>query len=173
MGAGGEFSDFQAIQKTVEQLCIEDYCADDGSSLDPAEIHAYLSRVLYGKRSKGNPLWNQVVIAGVKDGKSFLGSVDLYGTTYVDSLIATGFGMHMAMPLLRKHWRPDLDAAAAQALLTDCMRVLYYRDARTINKFQVATITAQGTHISEPFALATEWSLKAFDNPSATTPGTW
>ena len=65
---------------------------------------------------------------------SFLGSVDLYGTTYLENMLATGFGMHMAVPLLRKNWRPDLEEADARKLLEDCMRVLYYRDARTINK---------------------------------------
>ena len=50
---------------------IEDYCADDGSTLDPSEIHAYLSRVMYGRRSKADPLWNQVVVAGVKEGKTY------------------------------------------------------------------------------------------------------
>ncbi len=78
---------------------------------------------------------------------SFLGSVDLYGTTYLENMLATGFGMHMAVPLLRKNWRPDMEEADARKLLEDCMRVLYYRDARTINKvsflkqdFQVLTL---------------------------------
>jgi 20S proteasome subunit beta 7 len=51
---------------------IEDRCADDGSTLDPSEIHAYLSRVMYGRRSKGDPLWNQVVVAGVKNGNTYV-----------------------------------------------------------------------------------------------------
>jgi 20S proteasome subunit beta 7 len=68
---------------------------------------------------------------------SFLGSVDLYGTTFEDNLVATGFGTYMAIPLLRKNWRADLTEEEARKLLTDCMRVLYYRDARTINKVRV------------------------------------
>jgi 20S proteasome subunit beta 7 len=63
-----------------------------------------------------------------------LGSVDLYGTTYIENMLATGFGMHMAVPLLRKNWRADMNEQEARTLLEDCMRVLYYRDARTINK---------------------------------------
>ena len=62
------FSSFIVLPVTS----IEDYCADDGSTLDPSEIHAYLSRVMYGRRSKADPLWNQVVVAGVKDGKTYV-----------------------------------------------------------------------------------------------------
>jgi len=37
------------------------------------------------------------------------------------------------------------------------MRVLFYRDARTLNRMQLATVTDQGITISEPYELETEW----------------
>lgn len=67
----------------------------------------------------------------------FLGYVDLLGTTYHSSVIATGYGAHIAIPLLRKavEGREDtLTEQDAQKILDDAMRVLYYRDARSLNK---------------------------------------
>jgi hypothetical protein len=62
-------SDFQYIQTLLNELTIEEYTAQDGHSLGPAEIHEYLSQVMYARRSKINPLWNSLLVGGVKDGK--------------------------------------------------------------------------------------------------------
>ncbi len=86
---------------------------------------------------------------------SFLGSVDLYGTTYLEDMLATGFGMHMAVPLLRKNWRPDMEEADARKLLEDCMRVLYYRDARTINKVRSLSTIGRVFFYLVPFHTST------------------
>ena len=53
------------------------------------------------------------------------------------------------------------------------MQVCYYRDKQTTNKFQIATVTKNGTSISEPFALDTQWAYKAFQEPGAGAVGTW
>jgi 20S proteasome subunit beta 7 len=84
-----------------------------------------------------------------------------------------GFGAHLARPLFREKHREDMTEAEARALLEEGLRVCYYRDKNSINKFLVATVTAEGTKVSEPFALATEWSLKAYDNPARVAVGTW
>ena len=62
-----------------------------------------------------------------------------------------------------------------QESLTCCclLQVCYYRDKQTTNKFQIAKVTKEGTHISEPFALETQWSYKAFEEPGAGAVGTW
>jgi hypothetical protein len=58
--------------------------------LGPKHIHAYLSRVMYNRRSKSDPLWNSLVIAGFANGESYLGTVDLIATQFEDDVIATG-----------------------------------------------------------------------------------
>ena len=46
-------------------MCREDdYNEDDGSELSAREIYSFLTRVLYNRRSKVNPLWNQLVVGG-------------------------------------------------------------------------------------------------------------
>ena len=41
----------------------------DGHTLSPHAIHSYITRVMYQRRNKFDPLWNYFVIAGFKDGK--------------------------------------------------------------------------------------------------------
>lgn len=68
---------------------------------------------------------------------SFLAYVDLLGTTYSASTLATGFGGHLAQPLLRAavEGREDtLTEEEALAIIGNSMKVLYYRDARSLNK---------------------------------------
>lgn len=67
----------------------------------------------------------------------------MLGTTYSSPTLATGFGAHIAQPLLREAFEakagidgkgPLLTREEAEALLDDCMKVLFYRDARSLNK---------------------------------------
>ncbi|EIN04473.1 proteasome endopeptidase complex beta subunit [Punctularia strigosozonata HHB-11173 SS5] len=162
LGAGGDMSDFQYIQSILDDLVIEEFTAGDGHDLGPAEIHEYLAQVMYARRSKINPLWNSLLVGGFKDGKRFLAYVDLLGTTYSASTLATGYGSYIAQPLLRKAVEgkeDDLTEEEALKIIEDSMRVLFYRDARSLNKYQVATITAKGVSISESRSLDTQWSF--------------
>ncbi|TPX35291.1 hypothetical protein SmJEL517_g02355 [Synchytrium microbalum] len=162
MGASGDISDFQAIKHMLETLMIKEYDIDDGHKMSPHNIYEYLSRVMYGRRTKVNPLWNYLVVGGYRNAEKFLGYVDLQGTTYQSSTIATGYGAYIAQPLLRKavEGREDtLTEEEAVKLLNDCMRVLYYRDARSLNKMQRATVTDKGVTITAPYELETEWAF--------------
>ncbi|PFH47874.1 hypothetical protein AMATHDRAFT_66607 [Amanita thiersii Skay4041] len=162
IAASGDMSDFQYIQQLLEELMIEEFTEQDGHALGPAEIHEYLSQVLYARRSKINPLWNSLIVGGFKDGKKFLSYVDLLGTTYSASTIATGYGAYIAQPLLRKAvegYEDVLTEEQALKIMEDNLRVLFYRDARSLNKFQIATITADGVRISEARQLDTSWSF--------------
>lgn len=55
---------------------------DDGNSLGPKEVHSYLTRVMYNRRNKFNPLWNSLVLGGVKNGQKYLGTVNLNFPTF-------------------------------------------------------------------------------------------
>lgn len=112
-----------------------------------------------------SPLLNSLVVAGFQDGKPFLGTTDKLGTAFEDDCIATGLGLHMALPILRRRWTPGMSEADAVALLEDCMRVLYYRDCRTINRIVFGKVTADGCEIGKPRQLSTKWSYDAFISP--------
>ena len=98
----------------------EDYCYDDKIELKPKSLYNWLTRVLYNKRSRFDPLWIDVVVGGMQDGEPFLGHVDLRGRAYEDSAISTGYGKHMAVPLLREETEKagaNLDYNGAIALV--------------------------------------------------------
>lgn len=48
---------------------IEDYYVEDGHHYGPENIYEYMSRLMYQRRSKMNPLWNSFVIAGFRNDK--------------------------------------------------------------------------------------------------------
>ncbi|KAI0739573.1 proteasome endopeptidase complex beta subunit [Daedaleopsis nitida] len=162
IGASGDMSDFQAIQSLLDDIVTDEFTHADGHDLGPEEVHEYLSRVMYSRRSKINPLWNSILVGGFRDGKRFLGYVDLLGTTYSAPSIATGYGAYIAIPLLRAAVdgkQDQLSEAAARELLHDCMRVLFYRDARSLDKYQLATVTASGVTISDQIKIDTAWGF--------------
>jgi 20S proteasome subunit beta 7 len=164
LGASGEFSDLQEIVSKVTALALEESTTGSiesmyvGRTLSARSLWNYLRAVMYQKRSKMNPFWNDVVVAGHDGGKPFLGVVDKLGTTLQENLVATGFGAYLVMPLLREKWRPDLSEGEARALLEDAMRVLFYRDCRASARIQIAKVTP-GEHgagaaiISDPYEL--------------------
>jgi 20S proteasome subunit beta 7 len=63
--------------------------------------------------------------------------VNMIGTHFEENHIATGFGNHLAIPILRAEWREDLTFEEAVKLVEKCLLVLLYRDRASINKFQV------------------------------------
>lgn len=105
---------------------------------------------MYKRRSDMNPLWNAILVAGLDEhSKPFLASVDLLGTTFSSPTLATGFGAHLAQPILRRQV-PDEKASQALSkedavqLIKDCMKVLFYRDARSIDHYSLAVISKPG-----------------------------
>jgi len=84
---------------------------------------------MYQRRSKVDPLWNSFVLGGLDPETKvpFLGYVDLLGTTYESNTIATGFGLHLAQPLLRKAVEGregEISQEEAERILEGCMKVL-------------------------------------------------
>ena len=167
VGASGEMSDFQSIMEMLDTMNQADVNQDDGYSKTPAEIYSYLRAVMYQKRGKGNPFWNQLLIAGYRD-SPFLGYVDLIGTAYEENFIATGFGAYLAIPIIRERWTASMNEAEARTLLEDCLRVMFYRDCRASSRIQIAKATKTGTLVSDPYELQTDWETANFDVRHAT-----
>lgn len=195
IGGGGEYSDFQSIcellkRNELEEQCTADSLYEDEGDSSNSNAYAgngakqtwnYLRAVMYNRRNKMDPLWNDLVVAGFdtnaddnndNNNSVFLGLVDKIGTTYQDNYIATGFGSYLALPILREKWTADLTEGEARALLEDCMRVLFYRDCRALNRIQIAKVTKEdGVLISDPYELETEWASASFVEPKGQLDG--
>lgn len=110
---------------------------------------------MYKRRSDFNPLWNALLVCGLEeDGKPFLAFVDLLGTTYSAPSLATGFGAHLAQPIMRRVV-PDEEASQklskedAVKAIRECMKVLFYRDARSMNEYSIAVVDKDGVDLKE------------------------
>jgi len=168
IGAGGEYSDFCKIKQILKQKALEETTtslmdslyassSEDGSiGLTGESIWNYLRMLMYSRRNKFNPLWNDILVAGydVNTNKPFLGSVDKIGTTVADNFLATGFASYLAIPLLREKYRPNMTEGEARALLEDCLKVLFYRDGRASARVQLAKCDSTGVvQVSDPYDL--------------------
>jgi len=167
IGGTGEMSDFQQVSQMVDSIDLDDWLHEDQLRLGPTEIYSYLGRVMYNRRTKGNPLYNQFVIAGHKNNEAFLGYIDHQGTMFQDKYIATGFGKHMSIPMLRAAWKPDMTEAEARALVSKCLEVLFYRDCYASNEVQLAKADASGVTVEDPIKLKTEWSFAHWNKPTS------
>ena len=157
IGFGGDVSDMQYLDRLLASLDIrENYLSSTEHTLNARNLHTYLSKVFYKRRTDFNPLWNMILVAGLdEDDRPFLAAADLLGTTFSAPTLATGFGSHLAQPLLRK-LMPDDEASVPnvtkeQAIdaVKACMKVLFYRDARSIDKYSIAVVTKDGVDLKE------------------------
>lgn len=162
LGAGGDYADFQYVKSFIDQKIIDEECIDDGLKMKPKSLYCWLTRVMYQRRSKLDPFWNNLVIGGLQDGVPFLGTVDKLGTAYADKTICTGYGAHIALPILREALdkNPKITLDEAKALLHKCMEVLFYRDARSFPKYQLGIIDKDdGVNIEGPLSVQQNWDI--------------
>lgn len=162
MSAAGDYADFQYLQEELQQMVIDEEILNDGFTMPPSAIHSWITRVLYHRRSRFNPLWNTVTVAGYENGQGFLASVDKIGIAFEAPSVASGFGAYIAQPLMRKALEDHNDVLTleqAKKVINDCLRVLYYRDARSFNRHEIAIITKDGVVKEKPSASDTNWEI--------------
>ncbi|XP_014816322.1 PREDICTED: LOW QUALITY PROTEIN: proteasome subunit beta type-4 [Calidris pugnax] len=161
LGASGDYADFQYLKQIIDQMVIDEELLGDGHSYSPKAIHSWLTRVMYNRRSKINPLWNTVVIGGCYNGESFLGYVDMLGVAYEAPTLATGYGAYLAQPLMREFLekKPSPTKEEARDLIERCMKILYYRDARSFNRYELSIVTEKGVELEGPLTLEANWDI--------------
>jgi len=162
VGFGGDVSDMQYLDRLLKSLDVEENYSGGGAvgeEVDPnmsaKNLHAYLSKVMYKRRSDFNPLWNALLIGGLDEhNQPFLAFADLLGTTYSSPSLATGFGAHLAQPILRRvvpteESSRDLSKEQAVEAIKECMKVLFYRDARSMPEYSIAVIDGSGVDLKQ------------------------
>lgn len=72
IAVAGDMSDYQYIQKILGDLMLDERAesfSDSHPTMGPEQIYEYLSNVMYHRRSQLNPLWNAMLVGGVKGGE--------------------------------------------------------------------------------------------------------
>lgn len=171
VAASGDFADYQYLTKIIRQKQIDEKQWNDGLELYPAALHSWITRVAYNKRCKFQPLWNAWLVGGLQPNEAndnklepFLGFVDKLGTAYKSNVIATGFGQYLAIPIFREivENQDKLPTeAVARELVKQCMEILYYRDARSSHRYQLAIVKADGVTVEGPIESKGDWELLA------------
>jgi len=163
LACSGDIADYQFIKEVIEQKVRDDECGGYTRMLNAGALHCWLTRVLYNRRSRFDPLWLECVVAGYKDDQPFLGFVDKIGTAFEAKEVATGFGVHLAIPMIReaREKKPNMTKEDARKLLVECLKVLYYRDCRAHFKYQLADITTEGVKIEDDLNMKqeTNWNI--------------
>jgi len=161
MGTGGDYADLQFMKSVIEQKVIDEECLADGFSYSPKSIYSWLTRVMYNRRTRMNPLWNTVIVGGMQEGEPFLGYVDKLGVAYEAPSVASGYGAYIAQPLLRDALEktPSMSKDEACDVIAQCLSVLFYRDARSWNEYELAVVTKDGASITGPLTCKTNWNI--------------
>ncbi|OMJ88799.1 hypothetical protein SteCoe_9184 [Stentor coeruleus] len=166
IGASGEYSDFQEIIRILRQKDTDDFIEHDGITLNAGHFASYISSVMYGKRNKGNPLYNSLLMGGFVNSQPYLAYIDLYGTHILGDYHVTGFAHYISKPIIAAEWRPDLTEEEAKILIEKGMKVLWYRDARASDRIQFAKITRNGVEFDDPYKFNSDWDQESFKNYS-------
>lgn len=114
-----------------------------------------------------NPLWLDLVVGGMVstdagERKPFLGHVNFRGRAYETNAVATGFGMHLGLPLMRDYLENNeavKTKAEAEAQIKKVMEVLFYRDCRSFPKYKTAIADAAGTVVSDTKNVEESWNV--------------
>jgi len=159
LGITGDYADFQFLKQLIDETILADFSTDDKIALKPKDLYTWLTRVLYNRRSRFNPLWLDMVVGGMQYDEPFLGHINLRGRAYTNNVIATGFGTHLALPILREYSeKGPIDEATAQELIKQSMEVLFYRDCRGYPRYSQANINDSGCTVSK-HDVAQNWEL--------------
>ncbi len=174
IGFGGDLADAQFVTKIIDSIVLDDSVADDGTSMSAKSMLTWLTRVYYNRRTKIDPLWNSVVVAGFdhQTKQPVLGCVNLLGYSWEDSIIGlhlfqcciigarfrlelrlgTGMGAHFGLAYMRGRKDAKKGAsftlAEAQEVIQKTMDTLYARDARSWREYEVIKVDASGVEKS-------------------------
>jgi len=164
----GSIADIQSFYTMVEEE-IE----SDKREIEPSGIHKFIQRILYYKRSRGEPLRLSVIICGVSEekekregaysqcniGGKVLGIVNSKGNFWFESSVATGIASHLVLPILRERKTEEMNREEAIREMEDCMKLLVYKDCCASNKVRYAICEENYCEIQEEKRIETNWEL--------------
>jgi|UniRef100_A0AC35GHY5 20S proteasome subunit beta 7 len=170
---GGDHADFQWLQNVIERKELDLKCYDIGAKLTPKGLHAFLTSLMYYRRSEMNPIMNTIVVAGMHPEPTydnlvpFIGVITPRGVGYSTKHVATGLGamlLHQNMETLARTTEYKMSRDDAFELLKKCMEVHVYRDCTADNEYDLSTITKDGVKMEHPQQVIGSWEISELNN---------
>ena len=97
----------------------------------------------------------------LQDNEPYLGFVNLQGVAFTETLLATGMGVDLCLPVMRSAMEKKgglLSYEEARTTLLQCIRLAYLRDCRSWPKFHLAKVDATGSSVEGPLLIDSDWT---------------
>ncbi|KAK6054660.1 peptidase, T1 family [Cooperia oncophora] len=154
---GGDHADFQWLQNVIErQVGWYWHAKMIGQDLSPKALHGFLTSLMYARRTRMNPLWNTLVVAGVEDEEKnnketsvpFIGVITQKGVAYQTKHVATGIAAMLLNQAVEDEWKKKvkgekLTRLEAEALVRKALELTIYHDCCADNDFEVGVVDAE------------------------------
>ena len=178
VGFTGDYADFQNTINEIEEHISENDLNNDAHTLTPDAIFSYTHRNIYHRRSEFKPVLCELIFIGYTQttagNKITCGAIDTIGTKWTDTCVALGYGAYICIPIMRAAMAKcltdghnpltsSLTRNQALQVIEQCLKELFYREARSINRFLIHEITESGVNILPPVTYETTWNSKGFN----------
>ena len=158
LGGTGEFADFQQIVEFVKRQILQAQCKHNGEYLTPSEIHSYIKRMMYNRRSQLKPWATRVVVAGINpDNTLFLATTNPYGTSYEDDVISTGFGRYLQGLQITSVANGEKDKVREG--MRQVFQTVFARHCQANGKVEFIDLTKDGIVREEPIRINPNWEI--------------
>nr|CDJ93285.1 tRNA-dihydrouridine synthase and Proteasome domain containing protein [Haemonchus contortus] len=166
---GGDHADFQWLQNVIERQVLAWKMI--GQDLSPKALHGYLTSLMYARRTRMNPLWNTLVVAGVEDEEKnnkesstpFIGVITQKGVAYQTKHVATGIAAMLLNQAVEDEWKKKgdkLTRAEAEALVRKALELTIYHDCCADNDFEIGVVDAEdGVTLGKQETIIGDWSI--------------
>lgn len=157
----GDHADFQFLEATIREKQ-EEYKSemnDYSAEMSAQALFQWLSWLMYYRRSRVNPLFNVLLVAGkttnYKDATPFLGVVNMRGVAYHPNYVATGLGAMLIQQTMENVYRAangeDAQTNAAKMsreqgidLMRNCIELAQYHDCCAYPEFELLIVGEGG-----------------------------
>ncbi|VDK75160.1 unnamed protein product [Litomosoides sigmodontis] len=167
---GGDHADFQWLQNVIERQTCELKSHDPNADLSPKMLHGFLTSLLYYRRTRMNPLWNTLVVAGMQrqndELEPFIGVITSRGVAYRTKSVATGLGAMLLNQVIEtEHRKNDGKLSKEQAIdiLRKSLELSIYHDCVADNEFEISTVDKDGVKLGAPEFVAGNWDIAEYN----------
>lgn len=184
---GGDHADFQWLQNLIERVEQDTHTYDGSARLTAKGLYNYLTSLLYYRRSKMDPLWNTLIVAGELPAfwtscrrcclgmqpeptydnlVPFIGVITQRGVAYEGKSVATGLGQMLLAESMDRALRDKgnkLNREEALELLRTTLKLAYYHDCVADNNVDLTTVDASGTTLLKPETFVGDWSMAEYN----------